>query len=180
MAINKKLIHFKEKENFDSKVANNEILDTSIVFVKDSKEIYTHGNAYKSVNWSVLEEEPSGVYIYDINGKYILPSEWDTSRNDEAVGVAILTDDCRFVVAKEDAKSSDVYWGGYGTDISTLTNYTSDTEVATDFDGVNNTSNIIAVIGNNNDGYRDGSAAGDCAAYTFLNGKTGYLGAAGE
>jgi hypothetical protein len=24
------------------------------VFVKDSKEIYTHGNLYKSVNWSVL------------------------------------------------------------------------------------------------------------------------------
>lgn len=50
MAINKKLIHFNSKENFDNKVANNEILDTSIVFVKDSKEIYTHGNLYKSVN----------------------------------------------------------------------------------------------------------------------------------
>lgn len=56
MAINKKLIHFNSKENFDNKVANNEILDTSIVFVKDSKEIYTHGNLYKSVNWSVLGE----------------------------------------------------------------------------------------------------------------------------
>ena len=56
MAINKKLIHFNSKENFDNKVANNEILDTSIVFVKDSKEIYTHGNLYKSVNWDVLGE----------------------------------------------------------------------------------------------------------------------------
>lgn len=94
--------------------------------------------------------------------------------------MAILTDDCKFVVAKEDAKSSYVYWGGYGTDISTLTNYTSNTDAATDFDGVNNTSKIIAAIGNSNDGYRDGTAAGDCAAYTFPNGKTGYLGAAGE
>ena len=59
MAINKKLIHFKTKENFDSKVANNEILDTSIVFVQDSKEIHTHGTTYKSVNWSVLEEDPT-------------------------------------------------------------------------------------------------------------------------
>jgi hypothetical protein len=50
MAINKKLIHFKNKENFDSKVANNEILETSIVFVQDSKEIFTHGTTYKSVN----------------------------------------------------------------------------------------------------------------------------------
>jgi len=94
--------------------------------------------------------------------------------------VAILGDNCKFVVAKEDISTSTIRWGGYGTDISTLTNYTSDTDVATDFDGVNNTTKIIAAIGNSNDGYRDGTAAGDCAAYTFPNGETGYLGAAGE
>ena len=55
MAINKKLIHFNEKSEFDKRLANDEILDTSIVFVKDSKEIWTHGNLYKSVNWSVLK-----------------------------------------------------------------------------------------------------------------------------
>jgi hypothetical protein len=55
MAINKKLIHFKNKENFDSEVANGNILDNSIVFIQDSKEISTHGTVYKSVNWSVLE-----------------------------------------------------------------------------------------------------------------------------
>ena len=170
MAINKKLIHFKTKENFNNKVANNEILDTSIVFIQDSKEIHTHGTTYKSVNWSVLEP-PKGVFIYDINGKYTLPSEWDTSRNNEAVGVAILTDDCSFVVAKSDIGTNK--WGGYGTDISTLTNYTDEESAATDFDGVNNTSKIITALGSSN-------AAGDCSAYTFTNGKTGYLGAAGE
>ena len=67
MAINKKLIHFNSKENFDNKVANNEILDTSIVFVKDSKEIYTHGNLYKSVNWSELQvlDNPGVIYIIE-------------------------------------------------------------------------------------------------------------------
>lgn len=54
MAINKKLIHFKNKENFDSEVANGNILDNSIVFIQDSKEISTHGTIYKTVNWSVL------------------------------------------------------------------------------------------------------------------------------
>ena len=54
MAINKKLIHFKNKENFDNEVANGNILDTSIVFIQDSKEISTHGTVYKTVNWSVL------------------------------------------------------------------------------------------------------------------------------
>lgn len=56
MAINKKLIHFKNKENFDKEVANENILDSSIVFIQDSKEISTHGTVYKSVNWSVLGE----------------------------------------------------------------------------------------------------------------------------
>ena len=56
MAINKKLIHFKNKENFNKEVANENILDSSIVFIQDSKEISTHGTVYKSVNWSVLEK----------------------------------------------------------------------------------------------------------------------------
>ena len=56
MAIDKKLIHFNRKEVFEEKLAKNEILDTSIVFVKDSKEIWTHSNLYKSVNWDVLGE----------------------------------------------------------------------------------------------------------------------------
>lgn len=128
----------------------------------------------------VYEEEKFGVLIYDIDGKLTYPENWNTANNSKAVGVAILTDSCRFVVAKEDVSSSYVYWGGYGTDISTLTSYTSESNAATDFDGVNNTAKIITAIGNTNDGYRDGTAAGDCAAYTFPNGKTGYLGAAGE
>ena len=46
MAINKKLIHFNKKESFNTELANNNILNTSIVFIKDSKEIWTHGQLY--------------------------------------------------------------------------------------------------------------------------------------
>ena len=68
MAINKKLIHFQKKENFDKEVANENILDYSIVFIQDSKEISTHGEVYKSINWSILGEsstfeEPSTFWI---------------------------------------------------------------------------------------------------------------------
>lgn len=57
MAINKKLIHFKNKENFDIEVANGNILDTSIVFIKDAKQIYTHGQLYScSYTESELQE----------------------------------------------------------------------------------------------------------------------------
>lgn len=48
MAINKKLIHFKNKQNFETEVANGNILDSSIVFIQDSREIYTHGTYYGS------------------------------------------------------------------------------------------------------------------------------------
>ena len=46
MAINKKLIHFQNKATFDSELAAGNILNTSIVFIKDAKLIYTHGQLY--------------------------------------------------------------------------------------------------------------------------------------
>ena len=52
MAINKKLIHFKTKSNFSNEVANNNILDTSICFIKDSQQIYTHGQYYNCKDWA--------------------------------------------------------------------------------------------------------------------------------
>ena len=59
----------------------------------------------------------NGLYIYDTDGNFTLPANWNTANNSKAVGVAILTDDCRFVVAKEDVSSSYLRWGGYDTDI---------------------------------------------------------------
>lgn len=46
MAINKKLIHFKNKSAFNTELTAGNILDTSIVFIKDTKEIWTHGQLY--------------------------------------------------------------------------------------------------------------------------------------
>lgn len=66
MAINKKLIHFKNKQKFEELANNNQILDTSIVFIQDSKEISTHGTLYKSVNWSVLEDPFNGYEYVDL------------------------------------------------------------------------------------------------------------------
>lgn len=148
-------------------------------YTTPSEQSFTASQPARNVD-VVYKVIPFGVYIYDIDGNLTLPELWNTANNNKAVGVAIIADNCRFVVAKEDVSSSYVYWGGYGTDISTLTSYTSESNAATDFDGVNNTAKIITAIGNTSDGHRTGTAAGDCAAYTFPNGKTGYLGAAGE
>ena len=86
MAINKKLIHFKNKGNFDSEVANGNILDSSIVFIQDSKEISTHGTVYKTVNWSILAKPelyewvdlglPSGALWADRNIGATKPEEY--------------------------------------------------------------------------------------------------------
>jgi len=56
MAINKKLIHFNNRKTFDSELANNNILPTSIVFIKDSQEIWTH-NEFYATQLSVEEIE---------------------------------------------------------------------------------------------------------------------------
>ena len=43
MAINKKLIHFKNKEAFDRELQAGNIMDTSICWIPDAKFIYTRG-----------------------------------------------------------------------------------------------------------------------------------------
>lgn len=54
MAINKKLIHFKNKQKFEEELANNNILSTSICFIQDTKEIWTHGTIYCYNKWNTI------------------------------------------------------------------------------------------------------------------------------
>jgi len=43
MAINKKLVHFTTEAAFNKEFEAGNILQTSIVFIKDTKKIWTHG-----------------------------------------------------------------------------------------------------------------------------------------
>ena len=54
MAINKNLIHFKNKETFEKQLSEGNILDTSICFIQDTKEIYTHGTLYCYNKWNTI------------------------------------------------------------------------------------------------------------------------------
>ena len=58
MAINKKLIHFRTKAAFTTELNAGNIPDTSIVFIKDTKEIWTHGQLYSC---SPLPDAANGV-----------------------------------------------------------------------------------------------------------------------
>ena len=83
MAINKKLIHFKNKQKFEEELAKGNILDTSIVFIKDSREISTRGEVYKSINWDILDSNyifvdlglPSGTKWADRNVGAVSPED---------------------------------------------------------------------------------------------------------
>lgn len=57
------LVHFKTKENFKREKGN--IQDTSITFIKDSKQISTHDTIYNFVNWNVLDDN-----IVEVPSKY--------------------------------------------------------------------------------------------------------------
>jgi hypothetical protein len=43
-----RLIHFETREEFEIEVANGNILDNSIVFIEDTKEIWNHGTYFPS------------------------------------------------------------------------------------------------------------------------------------
>ena len=141
MAINKKLIHFKSKENFDTEVANGNILDNSIVFIQDSKEISTHGTVYKTVNWSVLEREvtpdnpSSGGPVIDATGKengvYAITADGElvdyNSADATAIGVALIVGEHKFMIAKSEATdgtNTTFYWDKSYSDLSP-TNYSN-------------------------------------------------------
>ena len=62
--------------------------------------------------------------------------------------IGIVVKDNELIMSQRTAK---IQWGGFGTDISTLTNYETSTEAITDFNGKDNTSKIVAQFGENAD-----------------------------
>lgn len=65
MAIDRKFIHFRKKIDFENELSNNNILDTSICFISETKEIYTHKQLYNcSVDSNEIKQS-----IEEINEK---------------------------------------------------------------------------------------------------------------
>lgn len=105
MAINKKLIHFNKKTTFNSQKLSANASNTqyqvggtgtvqtgapdinyqSIVYIKDSKEIWTHGQFYATaVTWSTITGKPSFATVAtsgnynDLSNKPTIPTELPT------------------------------------------------------------------------------------------------------
>ena len=119
----------------------------------------------------------NGVYICDSDGKLTAVGSWDTSNNSKAVGVAVISDKCSFIIDKTNSNDS-IQWGGYGTDVPGLSNITNNTEAKLDYDGNSNTDKIISALGSSED-----IAAGWCRSKSINIGgenRKGYLPALGE
>lgn len=105
MAINKKLIHFNKKTTFNSQKLSANASNTqyqvggtgavqtgapdinyqSIVYIKDSKEIWTHGQFYATaVTWSTITDKPSFATVAtsgnynDLSNKPTIPTKLPT------------------------------------------------------------------------------------------------------
>ena len=119
----------------------------------------------------------NGVYICDSDGKLTAVGSWDTANNSKAVGVAVISDKCSFIIDKTNS-ADNTQWGGYGTDVPGLSNITDNTEAKLDYNGSSNTDKIISALGS---GIK--IAVGWCKSkFITVGGETkeGYLPALGE
>lgn len=134
----------------------------------------TDGSAVNDTRVYVGEYAPvNGVYIQDISGKLWEVNDWDNSATPN--GIAVITSECSFVMALGNAHTSTSTYGGYGSTISGVTNTTSSSTAAKDYNGESNTTAIINALSSS-----AASAAKYCRSYIFPNGSAGYLGGAGE
>ena len=117
----------------------------------------------------------NGIYILHTTGLLFKRDKWNLP-NDEAVGVAVISDNCKFVIAPDECMDY-IRWGPYQAMALVPGATTSaNLDVALqDYEGIRNTNAHVAYFGSKVD-----YAAGWCKQYVFKNGKNGYMGAAGE
>lgn len=113
---------------------------------------------------------PLGVFIQHIDGTLYKEADWTSGgfSNDKANGIAVVTENAKFVVAKEWASTSSSWASSSVSGVTTTEKYE---EAITDYAGEINTQLLVA---------NDSNAAKACARYIFPNGEKGYLPAAGE
>ena len=142
-------------------------------FTSPDAQSFTANQASRSVTMTYLEIK-RGIFILDTDGNLVKRADWNTGNNSKAVGVAVLSDNCKFVISTTE-NSSNIQWGGYGTTISNIVTTTDAATAKKDYLGSGNTDKIIAQLGSGN-----APAADYCRGVTFKHGKKGYLGSLGE
>lgn len=145
-------------------------------YTTPASQTFTAEAGTRTVNM-VYEAVKLGVFIQGVSGKLYETDAWSSQETPN--GVAVITENCSFVIALENAHTAYCQWGSYSTIVSGITTTTTESEAKTDYDGEAQTTTILNELGNTSSTY-DAPAAYYCRAYTFPNGKEGYLGALGE
>ncbi|MBQ4589117.1 MAG: hypothetical protein IJA95_07505 [Bacteroidaceae bacterium] len=113
-----------------------------------------------------------GVFIQGVSGKLYKTDDWTNQETPN--GVAVITEECSFVVALTEASEMRIS----GIDTIALENYmtaiSNSTEAKSDYQGALNTANIMKL--------KSGTdyAAGWCNAFWFPSGKNGFLPSLGQ
>ncbi len=142
------------------------------IFATTEAQSYTAESASRSVTLAVTVK--TGIYIQDTEGNLYTADTWDTANNDNANGVAVVLDSCRFVILP-DVDSSAQWASSASVNLSDINKTTAD-EAKADYNGASNTTVMLT----NSYCKANGCAAYLCANKTSKRGKKGYLGAAGE
>lgn len=115
-----------------------------------------------------------GVFIQGVSGKLYTSAQW--ANQETPNGIAVLTEECQFVMGLRTMDKTYSISGVGDTDLINGIVASTDINIAKlDLNGYNNTELMIEAT-NNNTAY----AAYNCKEYTFPNGQKGYLGSAGE
>lgn len=141
-------------------------------FDTPKKLSFTASQAVRNVP-VVYKKISLGVFILGTDGSLYSAKEWNQPSS-SAVGVAVLTNECKFVVSRGSSYLSN--WCSNKTKrLNGVTTTTSESSAAKDYKGVENTAAIVSGYGTS-----ISYAAQLCSSFSFANGKKGYLGAAGE
>lgn len=146
-------------------------------FTSPDAQSFTANQVSRTITMTYLEIK-RGIFILDTSGNLVRRSDWSASNNSKAVGVAVLSDNCKFVISPSE-NPSNIAWGESGIYVSGVLANTQASVAKTDFKGRQNTDNIIAQLGAGTV-YNNCPAATYCRGVTFKHGKTGYLGSCGE
>lgn len=145
---------------------NKEISESSITASQQTRTV--------TVTYAKI---PNGIYICDNTGTLTAVGSWNTSNNSSAIGVAVVSDNCAFVIEKTVLYHYE-WWEESGTTISGIVTTKNSDIAKTDYAGESNTTKIINQLGSGKAPAAEYCRGRSCT----VNGTTlyGYLGALGE
>ena len=127
-------------------------------------QTFTAGQSDRTIDFVYdCDMAPLGIWIQTTDNLLIAAADWATEgAGKTARGVAVITADHAFLIAKQNAKGvsgSTLAWGGYGTDVPGITNITNRNTAINDFNFVAKTTAMIAKLNPNWDGSQPASAS---------------------